>query len=310
MRLRRTLPLPAQRLSLGSALRVSPFCVGIVDSPATVAAAFDVGINFFFLSADMHWPLYEATRRGIRDLLRRRRSIRHELVIAGVSYVTQPEFCRMPFLEILDAVPGLERLDVLVAGGVYASDFDVRAPIYSRHRATALAGCTASGASFHDRRAARSALSEAQIDIGFVRYNPAHTGAEAEVYAGLRRRSRRLLYAFNSTRGRLGASELEHLPADCWLPGVTDYYRFALAPAAVDGLLCSFSTPREVEALAAAMQEPVLSSAEREHLVQLARFQQVAKQRGQPTGPRVVVSEAEPDRRPARRSRTGRGRSR
>lgn len=312
MRLRRKLPRPTDRLLLGSTLRVSPVCVGIVGSAAAVVAAFDCGINFFLLSADMHWPLYEATRRGIRDLLRRRRSIRDELVIAGVSYVTQAEFCRMPFLEILEAVPELGRLDVLVAGGAYAGDFRARAPIYARHRAARLAGCAAIGASFHDRPAARAALADAPIDIGFVRYNPAHTGAEGDVFAGLRPRARRLLYVFNSMRGFIPARAFARLdlPADCWRPRVTDYYRFALAPAAVDGVLCSFADGKQVAAFAAAMQEPALLTAEREHLVQLARLRRLVEGEGDATGPGAVVRGPQRSRRPAGRSRTASARSR
>ena len=57
------LPRFTDRLALGGqGLAVSPFCVGMVALPETIGAAFDAGINFFFVSADMHWPLYEATR--------------------------------------------------------------------------------------------------------------------------------------------------------------------------------------------------------------------------------------------------------
>src|SRR5262249_5979393 len=104
-RQRTALPRLTDRLPLGSAgLRVSPVCLGIVGEPATVPAAFDAGVNFFFVTADMHWPLYESARRGLADLLARVRGVREQVVVAGVCYPTQPEFCSMPFQELVAAV--------------------------------------------------------------------------------------------------------------------------------------------------------------------------------------------------------------
>src|SRR6266540_1673365 len=71
---RLTLPKLTDRLTLGEdGLRVSPFCLGLVGSDDTACAAFDSGINFFFLSADLHWPLYESARLGLEKLLARGR---------------------------------------------------------------------------------------------------------------------------------------------------------------------------------------------------------------------------------------------
>src|SRR5262245_54155501 len=58
---RQQLPQFRDRLVLGEqGLRVSPYCLGMIRDPETVGAAFEAGINFFFVSADMHWPLYQA----------------------------------------------------------------------------------------------------------------------------------------------------------------------------------------------------------------------------------------------------------
>src|SRR3954463_12328826 len=122
---RTALPRMTDRLPLGpDGLRVSPFCLGLAGEAATVPAAFDAGVNFFFVSADMHWPLYENTRRGLADLLARGGGVRDEVVVAGVCYPTQPEFCTAPFEELVAAVPGLKTLDVLLAGGVYGWELD------------------------------------------------------------------------------------------------------------------------------------------------------------------------------------------
>ena len=106
------------RLALGeTGLLVSPVCLGMVAEPEIVSAAYRAGINFFFLSADMHWPLYEPLRQGLRALFRASPRARKRVVVAVVSYVTQPEFCSMPFEEVLEAVPELGHVDVAVIGG-------------------------------------------------------------------------------------------------------------------------------------------------------------------------------------------------
>src|SRR5260221_8264578 len=107
---RAVLPKPSDRLALGRGLEVSPICQGFTERPETVLAAFDAGINFFFLTADMHWPIYEGLRRGLAMLFARGGDIRDRVVVAAVSYATQPEFCTMPFREVVNAVPGLDRL--------------------------------------------------------------------------------------------------------------------------------------------------------------------------------------------------------
>ena len=51
----RRLPKLTDRIALGRiGLRVSLFCLGLVRRPQTIAAAFESGINFFFLTADLH----------------------------------------------------------------------------------------------------------------------------------------------------------------------------------------------------------------------------------------------------------------
>ena len=53
-------------------------------------------------------------------------------MVAVAAYVTQPVFCRAPFLEVRDAIPGLERVDLLVAGGAYRGEIDARLAALAR----------------------------------------------------------------------------------------------------------------------------------------------------------------------------------
>lgn len=271
---RTALPRCTDRLPLGPAgLRVSPFCLGLVGQPATVSAAFDAGINFFFVTADMHWPLYEPTRRGLADLLARSRGIRDQVVVAGVCYPTQPEFCTAPFEELVAAVPGLKRLDVLLAGGAYGREFGRRLPVYTEHRTSGHLGNRAVGATFHDRAAAREAIRERQVDIAFIRYNPGHAGARRDVFPHLPERPRPLLFGFKSTFGYLTPTRMADLGLpgpEYWHPAITDHYRFALTRPEMDGLLIALKTSDEVAALARAMEQGPLTEEEEAYLIDVA----------------------------------------
>jgi hypothetical protein len=264
------------RLPLAGGLTVSPICLGWVGRPGVVSAAYDAGINFFFLTADMHWPLYQAARAGLRDLLRRR-GVRDRIVVGAVSYVGQPEFCHVPFREVIEAVPGLERVDLTIVGGVYAGDFLVRLEQYRRHRHPSggphrLPAVRATGATFHDRGTALMALNHRMVDVAFVRYNADHPGAEAEIFPRLVRPPRPLLFNFNSTRGHVGEARWKELALSRrhWRPALTDHYRFALRHPHIDGLLCGLGSSRELAALGAALAAGGVSEEEAGYMRDLA----------------------------------------
>ena len=263
-RRRTTLPRPGDRLAIAD-LNVSPFCVGMVADPDTIGAAFDAGINFFFVSADMHWPLYEATRVGLARLLAR--VPRDQIVVAAAAYVTQREFCSEPFREVLAAVPGLRVLDVLVAGGAYETELAERLPVYIDHRRQGFAGARAIGVSFHDRRAAAAAINGGELDVAFVRYNAAHPGAQRDVFPLLEATRRTRVLGFTSTGGHHRVTGID---PDVWIPDITDHYRFALSRVGLDGLLCSPTEPRHIAELVAAIERGPLSLEEEEHMVELA----------------------------------------
>jgi hypothetical protein len=254
-------------------MKVSPFCLGMVGDPATVTAAFDAGVNFFFVTTDMHWPLYERTRLGLADLLSRGGNVRDQVVVAGVCYPTQPEFSTMPFQELVAAVPALKRLDVLLAGGAYGREFALRWPVYEEHKRSGLVGNRAVGATFHDRPAARDAIRERQVDIAYIRYNPGHPGAREDVFPHLPEHPRPLLFNFKSTFGYVppdGMTEMGLSGTDYWHPAITDHYRFALTPPAMDGLLIALQAPGEVAALAAALEQGPLTEEEESYLMDVA----------------------------------------
>jgi aryl-alcohol dehydrogenase-like predicted oxidoreductase len=262
------------RIALGqTGLAVSPICLGWVEDPSTIQVAFDLGINFFFLTGDLHWPVYDASRRGLAALLARGRGVREQVVVAAASYVTQPEFTQGPFADLLKATPELEHIDILVIGGAYARDFRSRQKVYRRLVAHNGFGARAVAASFHDRAAAVTAINEQRVDLAFVRYNPVHAGARLDVFPALQPSSTRI-FNFKSTFGYAAPRTLRELGLTSahWRPLHTDYYRFALSQPAVDGTLCSLRHPREVRALNRALAAPPLNHREQQYLIDLARL--------------------------------------
>jgi len=284
---RESLPHFEDRLVLGhQGLRVSPSCIGHVGSPDTIEAAFEAGINFFFISADLHWPWYEGTRQGVRQLLKHRPASREQIVVAGVSYLMAPltEHC-LPFRELLQEIPELRRIDLLIAGAAYGKEYGERLPAYEKRRREQWLGARAIGTTFHDRAAALWAIQDRLIDLAFVRYNPAHAGARKDLFphvpsavpareaAANGKDARTLLFCFNSTSAHLTSEELKDLGLNehpSWSPEITDHYRYVLTRPEVNGILMAPETPEELEGIARALVKGPLTIEEESYLVDLA----------------------------------------
>jgi hypothetical protein len=266
---RRSLPRFRDRLTIGNGLPVSPFCLGLVTEWRLIPQAFEMGVNFFFVTTDMHWPLYEPNRKGLEALFASRKGIRDEIVVAGTCYPTQPEFCVTPFHELVQSVAGLERVDVLVAGGSYSPDLLPRTSVLRRFAANGPA--RAVGASFHDRQAAVVAANHRIVDLCYVRYNPTHPGARRDLFPHLRD-GHPPLFNFKSMRGFLSHDKLREQNVDpaLWYPDAPDYYRYALSRPHMAGLLFSVARDWELIELEAALHKGGLTPEEEDHLDELA----------------------------------------
>jgi aryl-alcohol dehydrogenase-like predicted oxidoreductase len=250
--MRDRLPQLTDRIALGNGLAVSPVCLGRIPdeelpgSIDTACAAFDAGVNFFFLSGDLHWRLYAMARRALAKLLRRR-GVRDQIVVAAVSYTRGFEEAAVG--DLLTELPRLGRIDVLVGGGYYAVD----APrIGGLVEAAVRAGARAVGVTFHDRAAARTALARGRVDLAYIRYNPQHPGARADVFPARRARDTRL-FAFKTSWGAAG--------------DVPERYRFALSRPELDGILVKLRTPNEVDALARVLARAPMTAAEQRRAI-------------------------------------------
>ena len=271
---RTALPKASDRLPLGlSGLQVSPICLGIVGDPEIIPAAFDAGVNFFFVSGDLHWRLYEKLRKGLELLFSRGRGVREQIVVGAVSYLDPPLFNALQFNEIIDEVRGLERIDLLLAGGVWsAQNLQGRLDPMQRLRGIGYLGSRAIGASFHDRKTALLSVNCEALDIQFIRYNTAHPGARTEMFPLLRDDRHSRIYNFKSMMSRVSSSRFRELGlyGSYWEPKATDYYRFALSPPAMDGVLCSPNTLDEFHQLLLALEEKPLTLKEEQYMMWLS----------------------------------------
>jgi hypothetical protein len=277
-----SLPKVTDRLPLGeSGLQVSPICLGNVRDPKIVPAAFDAGVNFFFVTGDLHWPVYEGLRRGLELLLARGGGVRDEIVVVVCSYCTQPEFPVGAMRETVEAVAGLARVDVAVAGGAYGRELLHRYRLFERLRKERHLGTRAIGASFHDREAAATATSHGLFDVSYVRYNTIHPGARIDLFPYLTRPTRSLLYNFTTTQGYVSDQDWDRLelPDLGWRPTITDHYRFALTRPEMSGLLVSFHDVAHVDGLAQALAQGPLSQDEERLMLDIGRRTRAAAAR-------------------------------
>lgn len=272
--LRKKLPTAGERLWLGrSGLQVSPICLGLTESPETVIAAYEEGVNFFFVTADLHWPLYEGVRKGLAKLLEGNTSRRQEIVVGVVSYLDNPLFSALQFNEVIAEIPGLDHVDLMIAGAVASeSSFYSRFDSLVRARAAGMHGARAVGATFHQRSLALTADNYNLLDIAFIRYNSAHPGAQRDLFPLLSPNRSGLIFNFKSVMSRVSPETFEtlNLPGSSWLPSACDHYRFVLSRPEIDGVLCSPLQPGEMRQLARALDRGPLSNEEESYMIWLA----------------------------------------
>ena len=272
--IRHELPKATSRIPLGrSGLRVSPICLGMTTSPDTVIAAYEAGVNFFFVTADLHWPLYDGVRKGLAKLLDGKPSRRDEIVVGVVSYLDNPLFSALQFHEVIGEVPGLQRVDLLIAGAVSSNEsFYPRVDAMSRARTSGHCGSRAIGATFHQRTLALAAEQYNMLDISFIRYNSAHPGARTDLFPHFPPVRNVPVFNFKSTMSQVPPETIAalNLPATYWRPSVTDYYRFVLTRPEIDGVLCSPLQPDEMTGIARALEKGPLSREEEEYMVWLS----------------------------------------
>src|SRR5712671_7365 len=270
---RKTLPQATDRIPLGNTgLRVSPVCMGMTGSPETVIAAYEAGVNFFFVTGDLHWPLYDGVRKGLAKLLAGSPSRRDQIVVGVVSYLDNPLFGALQFHEVTNEIAGLNRVDLFIAGAVSSDhSFYSRVEAMSRARAAGQHGARAIGATFHQRPLALVAQHYGMLDISFIRYNSAHPGASRDLFPYLSGRNIPI-FNFKSTMSQVTPDMFDTLKLgpNYWRPEVCDYYRFVLSRPEIDGILCSPMQPEEMRQLAQALAKGPMTPDQEAYMIWLS----------------------------------------
>jgi hypothetical protein len=110
-------------------------------------------------------------------------------------------------------------------------------------------------------------------DIAFVRYNSGHAGARRDLFPHLAQPGSTRLFGFKSTFGYVRPEQMTAmgLPGEIyWQPEITDHCRFALSRPELDGLLIAPGTPKELHALAEALEKGPLDEEGQTYLMHAA----------------------------------------
>jgi hypothetical protein len=258
---------------LGNALRVSPYCLGLCGHPDVVTRAIEMEINFFFISTDLHYPLYEPLRQGLRRFLRKRPSSRDNIVVAAVSYVENPLCFAASIPELLISMPELENIDLAIAGACNHATFEGRLPVLRAMRDHSVPPVRSIGATFHNRPAALLALCHGTVDVGFIRYNASHPGAREDLFPFLPKSNRSLLYNFTNSVGYVNNTRWDQLDLakrGYYRPARDDYYRFVLSRPEISGMLMAARSPKDLERISRAVTSGPVTRDEADYLVDLA----------------------------------------
>jgi len=222
----------------GKTARVSPLGVAGsygIDADGVERAFHELGVNYFFITSKNDGVL-----EGLRRLIKK--GHREELVIAGGANVPTGFGVRSAIEKDLKRL-GTDYIDVFQLFWVQyhwyvtGNTWPAMRKVQEAGRAKML------GMSIHDRKMARALVDELHVDMLMVRYNAAHRGAEAEIFATLDPKTRPAIVAYTATRwGKLleRASDLGPMtPEEC--------YRFALSNASVDVVLSGPKNYAELE---------------------------------------------------------------
>ena len=268
-----------ERVQLGRTdLQVSRFGIGGGGGirSADLRYAISKGINYIFTSCDLHSYAYSRSYAAIRDFCRSGKRKREQIVLAACSYLNDPEKLAAILIDQVSALR-CDYVDVFFWGWVptwmpprtllSATDAALRSDAMRAHvdellklhgeverelRARGYARYL--GISTHDRALARALLNEPLLDVLMIRYNPAHRGAESEIfpYAGAQRPG---IVLFNATHGAGGSLAGEGAAR----PSFGDLYRYALSAPCADTVLTGVRSRAEIDDLVLTASKGALS---------------------------------------------------
>jgi aryl-alcohol dehydrogenase-like predicted oxidoreductase len=241
--------LEVSRLGIGSGYGV--------PAAAVERAFHEFGVNYLYWSLSRRGGMTRAIRNlapGYRD----------QMVIVMQTYDHSSLFMESAHERGL-AKLGIEHADVLILGwfnrypGRRVLDAAARLRDRGKVRFLAMSG---HNRSTHGRIAA---MADTPIDILMVRYNPAHRGAEREVFPHLPDENPPGVTSYTATRWGQLLKQRKMPPGEAPLTAA-DCYRFALSNPHVDLCLTGPRNDREMDEALRALDAGPLSSEELERL--------------------------------------------
>lgn len=255
---------PSRKVRLGATeLEVSRLGIGAAYGPSRRACcrAFDAGVNYFF------WGSVRARGMALalRDLLPRHRD---ELVIVLQCYVRWPSLVGRSIDQGLRAL-GIDQVDVLLLGWherhppprlLEAVEQQRRRDRF-RHLAI----------SSHQRPLFRELLEDGRYGIFHVRYNPAHPGAEQDVFPQLPESGGPGIVSFTNTRWGELLDPAKMPPGEAPLTAA-DCYRFALANPHVHVAISGPKSDEEMDHALTVLRSPLPDAEELARMRAIGRY--------------------------------------
>lgn len=235
--------------------------LGVAASYGAPAPAFEMaferGCNYFYFGSGRH-------RAGMRQAIRNicGKGQRDRLVIALQTYARWGTFSEFALKRQMKSM-GLSYADILILG------WHNRSPsrrLMDRARTLQTQGLFKYiGMSGHNRPLFAQLATRELFDLFHVRYNAAHRGAEADVFAKLSTDHRMGIVSYTATRwGHL--LNPQKMPPGETPPAATDCYRFALSNPNVDVCLCGPKDRHQMETALQTLELGPLSAPELERM--------------------------------------------
>lgn len=236
---------------------------GGFGAPSTVyEMAFERGCNYFYWSSPRKTGMGEAIRNICRN------GKRDEIVIVLQTYSRSAKLMEFFFRKGLKDL-GLESVDVMLLGWYNTPPSDrileraEKMREKGMYRFLALSG--------HNRKLFVQLAEEGNYDIFHLRYNPAHRGAEREVFQKLDDKLRPGMVSYTATRwGQL--LNQKKMPEGETVLKSSDCYRFVLTNPMVDVCMCGPSNLIQMEEALQTIELGPLSDSEKARVSEIGDY--------------------------------------